>query len=111
MANIKISAHPSVKWQVSSSAIDQKILTLSETSGQGPTEINFSIDKSKLKSGWQDFPVNYNWQATYQGTEITGDDSLTIRVYVAAPYPLPEVPTETPREEIVNRQKKQQNQL
>lgn len=93
----KIFAHSSVKWQTESLAIDQKILTLSKTSGQGPAEISFSINKSKLKSGWQDLWVNYNWQATYQGTEIQGSDSLTIGVYVAAPHP--PVTTEEPAPE------------
>lgn len=90
----KIFAHSFVKWQTASLAIDQKILTFSKTSGQGPAEISFSVDKSKLESGWQDLLVNYNWQAAYQGTEITGSDSLTIRIHIQPEAPISKAPVQ-----------------
>lgn len=45
----KIFAHPSVKWQANSPALDQKILALSSISGQGPAEIVFQLTKANSK--------------------------------------------------------------
>jgi hypothetical protein len=88
----KIFASSNAIWQVTIEGAAKEALNLSKTAGQGEAEINFSIDRSKAPSGWQDLKLKYSWQADVSGALVAGSDELFIRFYSPPVHPKEEAP-------------------